>query len=178
MSEQDELQKKAALWDSVEPVLRNWLFLRDSLSSDCQSLGISSSSTDSGKWGYELSKRCQRLRDWCSKHFYLTRDPKSDSSTMLYRMMKRAEHRRMVNDAVNLLCRTAIDQLPSGYTLSLTVSRYVGCPDGEANIKLECDAGDGNVVEVNTDTCEWLDAIDAAIDSNNRKWLNNEDDKA
>lgn len=41
----------------------NWAKARESLSGDCKELGISSSSTDSGKWADELAKRCAPLRE-------------------------------------------------------------------------------------------------------------------
>lgn len=43
-------------------LLEEWLTLRNSLSSDCQKLGISGHIKDSARWGQELSNRCEKLR--------------------------------------------------------------------------------------------------------------------
>lgn len=145
--------EKAELWDSVEPVLRNWLFLRDSLSGDCESLGIGPTSADSGKWGAELDNRCRRLRLWCSEHFY-----KDYTEAPVYKYIKRAVDRRVVNDAVSLLCRIAAERLPPRYKLLLIVSM-----DG-ASIEVVCETDNTLQYHHCIDECGWFDAIEAAIE--------------
>lgn len=49
-------------------LVKEWYRAREALSSDCYKLGISGHTIDTLKWADELSKRCQPLRDWCSKN--------------------------------------------------------------------------------------------------------------
>lgn len=51
----------------VDEALFAWIVQRNSLSSDCQALGIGPS--DGGKWGQELAKRCAPLRLFCEGRF-------------------------------------------------------------------------------------------------------------
>lgn len=50
--------------------LNRWLSDRNSLSADCQKLGIGGSAADGAKWGLELARRCEPLRRFCENMFH------------------------------------------------------------------------------------------------------------
>lgn len=56
--------------EQLRKALREWYTARETLSSDCKRLGISSS--DAAKWGQELSRRCEPLRKFCAAHEAIT----------------------------------------------------------------------------------------------------------
>ncbi len=60
-----------ARWElnQVRGVLYHWYLTRNSLSADCKDLGISGHARDSGRWGQELSARCEPLRTFCDGYF-------------------------------------------------------------------------------------------------------------
>ena len=61
--------------EEMRAKLLEWIEARNSLSADCQSLGISSGSDDSAKWGHELAVRCAPLRVFCERLFWGDRKP-------------------------------------------------------------------------------------------------------
>lgn len=69
----EELQAEVKRLRVIEKAAVEWLKLRDSLSGDCESLGIGSG--DGAKWGAELARRCEPLRRVMSDHVYGPREP-------------------------------------------------------------------------------------------------------